>query len=171
MKQITVLALALALFLASCTTMETATKTSVKAKYGTTKHFNVRGNGIVYRPVVADLEVKPEKVSATITERDVSVKDAKSTALVTVLEKSNADVLIEPMYVIEKNNKEVKVTVRGYPAVYKNFQSIQQSDIPLLNIGSTQLPTTSQGGSTKTTTTTTTTPVKKGLFGLGIFGL
>jgi len=55
-------------------------------------------------------------------------KIAKSKILI----KYNADVLVDPRYSIEIiNNEQIKITVSGYLAKYKNFRPIQAKDTAL----------------------------------------
>ncbi len=170
-KVILIALISISLFFASCATVQTTTTTSFKSRYGTAKHFDIYGNGIMYKPVVADLEVRPTKVTASVEDKNVSEARLKKSALFKAMEQANADLIVEPIYIIEKNDRDIKVTVKGYPAVYKNFRTIQKDDIELLKAGSLQALEADEGGQSETNTTTTTTTAKKGLFGLGFWGL
>lgn len=78
----------------------------------------------------ADLEVSDTKVRYTY---DVPVNDnmaiseaqLKDNAIGELLDKNNADVLINPLFKTEmRNGRIVSVTVSGYPAKHRNFRSI-----------------------------------------------
>ncbi len=158
----------LSLLFGSCATVQTTAK--VNSKYGEAKQLDVYGHGVTYTPVIADLEVKPSKVTASASQRDGIVSKLKKAALFNAVEKSKADVIVEPIYVVERNDRDVKVTVKGYPAFYKNFRNLKTSDLEIIEkLGPAKRPQLLNVGQSSTTTTTTTT--KKGLFGLGIFGL
>ncbi len=157
----------LPLFFTSCATMQTST--NIKSKYGTAKHIDVEGSGILCKPVIADLEVKPTKVTASAEGDNTTVSKLKKAAIFNAVEKSSADIIVEPIYVVERDNDHLKVTVKGYPAFYKNFRTIKKEDIELLEVGNSINITTENAGQTHSTTTTV--KKKKGLFGLGKFGL
>lgn len=112
-----------ALAMASCTTM-TKTARTESIPYA------------MYNANVADLEVGP-RVSYTLTP-DKSIRrggdsNCKKAAIQAVLEANgNADLLVEPQFVIKKLNgifrhKITSITVSGRPAKYKNFRSLSDS--------------------------------------------
>ena len=61
-----------------------------------------------------------------------NIEDVKTLLVAEVLRKANADVLVEPRYVIETINNESIITVSGYHATYKNFRPIKEEDIKLI---------------------------------------
>lgn len=85
---------------------------------------------------VADLEAADQRVSHTLQPskeiRRGGVENVKKAAEAEVLQKHNADVLIEPRYVISKKrtlfgSKITSITVSGRPASYKNYRSLSDS--------------------------------------------
>lgn len=82
---------------------------------------------------VADLEVSPERITYTKTGAELKgYIDVKQAVEHSALEKVNADVLVNPEYVIKTKNyiifkKVESVTVSGRPARYKNFHSLNDS--------------------------------------------
>lgn len=114
----------MALMVASCTTI---TKTSKTAESPVS----------LLSATVADLEpVTPKRESfdynVPVEVRRGGKTNAKRAAEKALLEKFDADVLLEPQYVITSESslfgkKIVKVTVSGRPAKYKNFHSLNDS--------------------------------------------
>lgn len=77
----------------------------------------------------AELEVSPHKATG-IAYRKRGLKrkeELKSNAIAEALKNTQADVLVEPRFTIErkKNGKVKSVSVTGYPASYKNFKRIE----------------------------------------------
>lgn len=108
------------------------------AKWSTTKTMDVNGAGIIQMPVLADLDIKDIKVSGSARALEMPLENIKNNAVNDALIKANADVLVEPKFVIEKSTQGTIVTVTGYPATYKNFRNIKVEDIPLLQLGAKQ---------------------------------
>ena len=114
------------LFLASCTTQHAIT----------TKTTDIYGSGVIQKPVLVDMDVKEEKVSATINARGKKVSDdLKNQVLAEAIKKSNADVLVEPRFETDIKGRKMTVTVTGFPATYKNFHTIKQDEVELLKLG------------------------------------
>ena len=100
----------------------------------TVKVSDVHGIGVLQKPVIADLDVKEQKViGKSYILLPASLETAKLNALADALEKSKADVLIEPIYKTEKSSGAILATVTGFPGYYKNFRPITAEDLPLLN--------------------------------------
>lgn len=97
--------------------------------------MDIYGPGVMHTPVMADLIVKEEKVEATTESGGKTMDELKQEALQSAITKSNADVLVEPRYSTETKNGRTSVTVKGFPANYKNFRSATPSDTALLKIG------------------------------------
>jgi len=113
------------LFLASCTTQHAIT----------TKTTDIYGSGVIQKPVLVDMDVKEEKVSATINARGKKVSDdLKNQVLAEAIKKSNADVLVEPRFETDIKGRKMTVTVTGFPATYKNFHTIKQDEVELLKV-------------------------------------
>ncbi len=157
----------LSLLLSSCSMMEKTSGSVTTIKTRTSKVLDVYGNGVVYTPVIADLDVKSERVKGTAEGENNSVSYFKKLALADAIEKSGADILIEPNYITEVTGSKVSVIVTGYPATYKNFRSLKKEHIELLKAGTIQQPKQGKlfGGAKQGASG------KKGAFGLGMFGL
>ena len=129
-----ILILALSLFMASCSVSKISTAKSLDI-YGTVMHI----------PVVADLDVKQTKVSATIDFQGKVTKSIKDKVIGEALKKTNADILIEPSFDIETKGSSSKITVKGFPASYKNFRNASPADVELLKAGVIQKSDKSEG--------------------------
>ncbi len=78
----------------------------------------------------ADLDVSDQRVKLTIAipqDPSIIVSEAqyKENAIGELLEKSNADVLVNPMFKMDyRNGRLESITVSGYPAKHRNFRTI-----------------------------------------------
>lgn len=111
-----------ALALSSCSTI---THTSQTAAVDTQ----------VYNLTVADMKVAAKKDSVTVDWKwnplsTVSLKAQKESATHSLLQKSDADVLVEPEYIVHRRGifRGGSVTVTGYPANYSNFRAMTTED-------------------------------------------
>lgn len=82
----------------------------------------------------ADLDIAPERVSYTLVpdralRKGGGQKNVMDAAVQELLQQNgNADVLIDPMYVVKRSglmHKIRAVTVSGRPAKYKNFRNCE----------------------------------------------
>ncbi len=87
-------------------------------------------------PIMADIDVKTEKVTGTYTEKKRADENRiKKNAVYNALANgTKGDLLIAPQYEIVKDTrfngariKSVTVTVTGYPAFYKNFRPVPKA--------------------------------------------
>ena len=118
---------ALFLLLASCT----VTKTN------TVKTRDIIGdlqyNGVTHITVMTDLDVKDTRVTGIAIGLSAKVEQLKVDAAANAIDKTGADILIEPRYKTETKNGKTTVTATGYPATYKNFRAITKKDIDMLD--------------------------------------
>lgn len=89
----------------------------------------------VYNLTVADMKVAAKKDSVTVDWKwnplsTVSLSAQKQTATHTLLGKNEADVLVEPEYIVKRRGlfRGGSVTVTGYPATYSNFRAMTADD-------------------------------------------
>jgi len=114
-------------------------------KTSTAKTIEIQNNGIIQKPTIADLEVKQTKVSGSgISTGAETLDNVKTRAVSDAIKQANCDLLVEPMYEIEKTGNSFKVTVTGYPASYKNFRPITEEDLKLIHEGSSKKVKTSE---------------------------
>lgn len=82
----------------------------------------------------ADLEVSDQKVKLTVAipQNDnfmISEAQAKENAVGELLERNNADVLVNPMFKCDyRNGRLESITVSGYPAKHRNFRTISYEE-------------------------------------------
>ena len=110
---------AIAMYLGSCITPMN--------KYTSSPHIDIEEPEIQGYPLMADLDISKEKVKGTATMGFSSgigapIEECKRSAIGNALISSDADVLIEPFYIIETTESSVTVMVSGFPAKYKNFR-------------------------------------------------
>jgi hypothetical protein len=96
-------------------------------KYTSSPHIDIEEPEIQGYPLMADLDISKEKVKGTATMGFSSgigapIEECKRSAIGNALIASDADVLIEPFYIIETTESSVSVMVSGFPAKYKNFR-------------------------------------------------
>ncbi len=84
---------------------------------------------------VADLDVQPTKVSKTYSWnynpfRRISINTIKTNTTALLLQENDADILVEPQYIIEKRGflRGGSVTVIGFPASYKDFHKMNETE-------------------------------------------
>lgn len=88
---------------------------------------------------VADLNVNPQKHSLTTNWgfnpfRRVSVSLLKENTEAKLINITDADILIEPQYIVEKRGflRGGSVTVTGYPAKYENFHKMTMEEAEIV---------------------------------------
>ena len=122
MNRIMILAAGVGLALSSCSTIQHTSQTA-----------GVDTN--VYNLTVADMNVAKQKQTMTTEWKwnplsTVSLKAQKETATAELLKEANADVLVEPQYIVKRRGlfRGGSLTVTGYPATYSNFRNMTPED-------------------------------------------
>lgn len=109
---------------------------STALKTATGKSTDIHIGGVIQKPIIADLDVKPDKVSGTAERNNsISIELVKQEAVLDALRNSNSDILIEPIFETNTIGKRISASVSGFPATYKNFRPIKQEDLSLINTG------------------------------------
>jgi len=104
-------------------------------KTGTAKTIDISGVGVIHKPVIADLDVQEQKITKTITLKSMeSLEAAKNEIVRNLLNENNADLLVEPKFESKTKNGKTDLTVTGWLAFYKNFRTIEEKDIKLLEV-------------------------------------
>lgn len=116
------------LFMASCSTVQ---KTASFADISTY---------VLQYPTVADLEVSPQRVKKSTSWISLfsttSLDTRKSNLTAELLESEDADVLIEPQSILDKNLFGTNtLSINGYPAKYKNFRKASDADLEAIKAG------------------------------------
>lgn len=99
-------------------------------------YIYINKQGVIQKPVVAELTVKPDKVQLSQTYHNMTVNEAKESAMVDLIKANNCDLLVHPMFAIEASSKvlfsekwsSVRIELSGYPATYKNMKTFEASD-------------------------------------------
>ncbi len=96
-------------------------------KFTSSPYIDIEEPEIQGYPLMADLSISKEKVKGSATMGFSSgigapIEECKKSAIGNALIASEADVLIEPFYIIETTESSVTVQVTGFPAKYKNFR-------------------------------------------------
>ncbi|MGE4346043.1 MAG: hypothetical protein AB7D46_01380 [Flavobacteriaceae bacterium] len=119
------------LTIVSCSTPQTSTRT--------TKSLDIIGAGIIHKPVIAELDVKPGRVwhSKVFKNSELNLygsENAKNSVMGELLKANNADVLVEPIYETSSSGSKTTIAVSGFLATYKSFKNIEEKDIKLLEV-------------------------------------
>ena len=121
--------MAVALILTSCggsSKMTVATSTSVDL-----------ARSIRYIPTLANVQVQPTKVTATMTSTELEglkAEQRKQAVVAKAVAAAKADILVVPSFSTKKDaeGKLVSMTVTGYPANISSFRPLSIADSPFL---------------------------------------
>jgi hypothetical protein len=86
---------------------------------------------LLLMPQVADLEIDQERSELRLVETNspfFSLKAAKKLARGKLLLQANADVLVDPRYVVKQTEDKVTIEIRAYAATYKNLRDATLTD-------------------------------------------
>ena len=93
------------------------------------KTVDISHNGVILKPVIAELSVNQTKVQGTAEGSSSQLQAIKNDAVRDALNKAgNADVIVEPNFTVTTQGTHTKVEVSGFSGTYKNFRSIEDSD-------------------------------------------
>jgi len=95
-----------------------------------TATLDVVKSGVFTKPKVADLKIDASRVigSASGNVKEETFESIKSKALQDALKKSSADILVEPIYEVERDDKTLVARVSGFPAKVTSFKDIVADD-------------------------------------------
>jgi hypothetical protein len=117
-------------FLFSCTV-------TTKSKTADTDY--VSKYGIVAEPMLAEVEIKNERVNGTYTlktaDHNANKAYGKNMAVANAIEKSDADYLVQPTFEIISGSFDTQIKVEGYPGFYKNFRPMTLADTAVIRLG------------------------------------
>ncbi|MCD4682905.1 MAG: hypothetical protein K8R86_06455 [Bacteroidales bacterium] len=94
---------------------------SLKHSY---RQVEIQEQSLLVTPVLVDIDVNLEKRVTAVSPKVKGVNDAISTAYYMALEKSGADVIIDPVYKVESGRKKSIATVAGFYGKYSNARKI-----------------------------------------------
>ncbi len=99
-------------------------------------YLYIKKQGIIQRPLMADIEVMKEKKSLTRTYKNVTVNMAKEMLIADFIRENNADLIVQPLFSTKTENTtaktNVEVSLSGYPANYRNIRNYEPKDSSLL---------------------------------------
>jgi hypothetical protein len=121
--------MAVALILTSCggsSRITVATSTNVDL-----------ARSICYIPTLANVQVQPTKVTATMTSTEMeglNAEQKKQAVVAKAVATAKADILVVPSFTTKKNaeGKLASMTVTGYPAKISSFRPLSTADSPFL---------------------------------------
>lgn len=122
--------------------------------------------GVQQQPLLTDLDVKETKVSGVANGSSTAIAKLKQEAVAQALEKSNADILIEPTYSIETKSTKSTVTVTGFAANYKNFRKKTEADTIIYDLDNVNTPIVSNSNEELSNAKSTEEKAKKKNTGL-----
>lgn len=95
-----------------------------------TASMNVTKSGIYTKPKVAELKIENTRAtgSAAGDINEKSIETIKAEALQNALRASQADILVEPIYEVERDGRTVSARVTGFPAKITGFKDITPED-------------------------------------------
>lgn len=115
----------LTLFIASCASSKTA---SVDESYVAKEGF------IMAKPLIADVKVENRKIEGkaviknSLYGKEVAQLAARNLAVIDAIKRGDADVIVQPVYIIESTSQFTTATVSGYAAKYKDFREVTPQD-------------------------------------------
>lgn len=125
MRKIILFSVVVFMSLASCTSVQkTATVSNIEVN-------------VIQNPTIADLDVRMEKVEKTVSWgielfNRTSFNNRLENLVAEILKENDADVLVEPHYIYQKDGSIKTLTVFGFPAKFKSFRNATSSDIEML---------------------------------------
>ncbi|MDG1765642.1 MAG: hypothetical protein P8H98_02515 [Flavobacteriales bacterium] len=127
MKSAYYLAIAVCLFLFSCTPPQYRTYAS--------KTTNIYGYGVHQLPLVAELEISETRVNTSITRKNMTLSKMKIEAVEILMDSLSLDMIVEPRFSSTQNGYYTTLKASGYPAKYVNFHTLDTSEVALLEAG------------------------------------
>ncbi len=101
-----------------------------------------------------------------------SVSGLKALAVSDALQKSKADVLVEPRYNVLQTSSKISVEVNGYPATYRNFRPMEEKDTTIVQYSMMQYSTGREtNGSVDKVNNKTGKAILGTIFGIIILGV
>ncbi|RYY87545.1 MAG: hypothetical protein EOO15_11560 [Chitinophagaceae bacterium] len=88
--------------------------------------------GIIQKPLVADLDVAKQKSTLTKTYDDVTLSQAKENIMADFIKENNCDLIVQPYFSSSSTSSvgssKITITVNGYPASYRNIRQFERKD-------------------------------------------
>lgn len=95
-------------------------------------YVKITKQGIIQKPLVADLNVSKEKKQLSKTYLNSTYDQAKNLLMADYTQEYKCDVIVHPIFCSNsttKNEKtEITISVNGYPASYQNIRNFELKD-------------------------------------------
>ncbi len=92
----------------------------------------INKQGIIQRPLIADLEVGKQKITLNKTYKNVLLSTAKQQIIEEFIRSNNADLIVQPFFSTQSESTTAKstiqITLTGYPANYRNIRNYEPKD-------------------------------------------
>ncbi len=87
-------------------------------------------SGIFTKPKVADLVISKDKIKGESSGnlKEKNIESIKNEALQNAIKNSQADILVDPVYEINRNDAIINVSVIGFPAKIVDFRDFTADD-------------------------------------------
>ena len=113
--------------------------TSCSTSRSTTYDYDylmITKQGVIQRPLMADLEVRKDKIAVTKTFSNTTLDMAKQNIVKEFIKSASCDLVVQPSWDTEANagigKTTIEITLSGFPASYKNFRNYEPKDSSLL---------------------------------------
>jgi hypothetical protein len=124
LKNAMILAVAI-LFLSACSVTQ-------KSKTADYDFIKITKQGIIQKPLIADLEVSKDKKSLVRTYETASVETAKELVMGEFMQEYKCDLIVHPLFsssaVTTNAVTNITITANGYPANYRNIRNFEAKD-------------------------------------------
>ena len=117
-------------FVAIVTVISITSCKSIRWSVRDASTLNVTKSGVFTKPKVADLKIENGKVTGAASGniKEKNVESIKGEALQNALREAQADILVEPIYEVERDGKIISARVTGFPAKVTSFKDITPDD-------------------------------------------
>ncbi|RYY39979.1 MAG: hypothetical protein EOO08_07950 [Chitinophagaceae bacterium] len=110
----------------------TSCKSVQKSRTADYDYLFITKQGIIQKPLVADLDVAKVKVTLTKVYEDVTLSQAKENAMADFIKENSCDLIVQPYFSSSSTSSvgssKITITVTGYPASYRNIRQFERKD-------------------------------------------
>lgn len=109
-------------------------KTTQKSSSSDYDYIKITKQGIVQKPLIADLEISKEKKSLTKVYENATLNYAKELVMGAFIQEFKCDLVVHPLFystttTTSKNDiRSISITVSGYTGSYKNIRNFELKD-------------------------------------------
>lgn len=99
-------------------------------------YLMITKQGVIQRPLMADLDVRQEKITVSKTFRNTTLAVAKQNIVKDFIKTASCDLVVQPSWDTEADagmgKSNIDISLTGFPASYKNFRNYEPKDSSLL---------------------------------------